>query len=192
MDSDMEAWTIVGAIIVFLLVVYYIYYFSTTFTNESITVKNDFVKTNGKYSSNMIGTTDGKVYKIASNVLIGFFKSSEVLATLEEGKTFLISGYGKARVYVGDVPDDHKSHTGLILRKTIICIKTMGFLILLLLWIGFTVCTCGVCFVCNYGIFRYHFLIQTRCGQTECGQTELQHNGNQTELQHNGNSSESI
>ena len=104
MDSDMEAWTIVGAIIVFLLVVYYIYYFSTTFTNESITVKNDFVKTNGKYSSNMIGTTDGKVYKIASNVLIGFFKSSEVLATLEEGKTFLISGYGKRVSMLGMYP----------------------------------------------------------------------------------------
>lgn len=58
----------------------------------------------------------------------------------------------------------------------------MGFLILLLLWIGFFVCTCGVCFVCNYGIFRYHCL----------NQTELQHNGNQTEIQHNGNSSESI
>ena len=104
MDSDFESWMIVGAIIVFILAVYYVYYFSTQFTNEQITVTNEFIKANGKYSSNMIGTTDGKVYKISSNMLIGFFDSSEVLATLEEGKTFLISGYGKRVAMLGMYP----------------------------------------------------------------------------------------
>tara|TARA_B100001250_G_scaffold395356_1_gene400176 strand:- start:74 stop:415 length:342 start_codon:yes stop_codon:yes gene_type:complete len=105
MDSDFESWMIVGAIIVFLLAVYYVYYFSTQFTNEQITVvKAELIKANGKYSSNMIGTTDGKVYKISSNMLIGFFDSSEVLATLEEGKTFLISGYGKRVAMLGMYP----------------------------------------------------------------------------------------
>jgi BRCT domain type II-containing protein len=84
--------------------VYYVYYFSTRFTKVQITVKNDFIKANGKYSANMIGATDGEVYKISSNMLIGFFVSSEVLATLEEGKTFLISGYGKRVSMLGMYP----------------------------------------------------------------------------------------
>ena len=104
MDSELESWMIVAGIIVLLLVVYYIYYFSTLFTDRQITVKSDFTQANGKRSINLIGTTDGKVYKISNNVFIGFFKASEVLATLEEGQTYIVSGYGKRISMLGMYP----------------------------------------------------------------------------------------
>ena len=86
-----------------LISLFYVYYFSTRFSTV-ITVKKDFVKSQGRYSSNMIGTESGEVYKVSYNFLVGAFKSSEILNQMDAGKTFKISGYGKRVPMLGLYP----------------------------------------------------------------------------------------
>jgi hypothetical protein len=66
--------------------------------------KDDIVKTNGRYTSNLIGTESGAVYKVSSNVLIGAFGSSEILNRIEQGKTYQITGYGRRVPMLGLYP----------------------------------------------------------------------------------------
>jgi len=88
-----------GSLFIGLAVLFYLYYFSTRFTTVITVKKDDIVKTNGRYNSNLIGAESGEVYKVSSNVLIGTFSSSEILNRIEVGKTYQITGYGK-RVHI--------------------------------------------------------------------------------------------
>lgn len=88
-------WKMYGTIIAVLVVLFYVYFFSTRFSNRIITVKkDDIIKASGKYSQNLVGATNGSLYSVKSNPLILFFKSAEIMNQLEEGKTYMISGYG--------------------------------------------------------------------------------------------------
>lgn len=93
-----------GSLFIGLIVLFYVYYFSTRFTTVITVKKDDIVKTNGRYNSNVIGTVSGAVYKVSSNVLIGAFRSSEILNNIEEGKTYQITGYGRRVPMLGLYP----------------------------------------------------------------------------------------
>lgn len=87
------------------LVLFYIYYFSTQFSNVEITVKkDDILKATGRYNTNMIGTTDGRVFSVSTNPLIFRFNASELLNHFEPGKTYIVSGYGKRVPMLGLYP----------------------------------------------------------------------------------------
>lgn len=87
------------------LVLFYVYYFATRFSNVQITVKkDDLVKANGRYSSNMIGTTDGRVFKVSTNPLIFAFNAGEILNQLDEQTSYTVSGYGRRVPMLGLYP----------------------------------------------------------------------------------------
>jgi N-glycosylase/DNA lyase len=83
------------SIFLVFVTVFYIYYISSRFSKRIITVKkDDITKASGKFLSNLIGDTDGNIYAVTSNPLVLFFNSAEILNELEEGKTYVIGGYG--------------------------------------------------------------------------------------------------
>jgi hypothetical protein len=94
-----------------LVALFYVYYFATRFSDVHITVKkDDMIKTNGRYNSNMIGTTDGRVFKVSTNPLVFAFTASEILNELEEGVTYNVSGYGRRVPMLGLYPQITKIH----------------------------------------------------------------------------------
>lgn len=91
--------------VILLIAMFYMYYFATRFSHVTITVKkDDIIKTNGKHSSNLIGTTDGRVFQVSTNPLVMAFAASEILNTLEEGVTYTVSGYGRRVPMLGLYP----------------------------------------------------------------------------------------
>ena len=93
-----------GSIIIGLIVLFYVYYFSTRFTTVITVHKEDIVHTTGRYIDNMIGTTSGEVYKVSSNALIGAFNSAEILNNVEKGNTYRVTGYGRRVPALGLYP----------------------------------------------------------------------------------------
>jgi hypothetical protein len=87
------------------IVLFYVYYFSTKFNNVPITVKKDMIQTDGQFIANIIGTTDGRVFKVSTNPLILAFNASELINTLDKESTYLVSGYGRRVPMLGLYPE---------------------------------------------------------------------------------------
>jgi hypothetical protein len=82
----------IGAIVLyiaFILIVTYANHFSRT-----ITVKEKSNYGMGKYLKNIVIDTSGKVYTVHAMYLVGVFDAIGNFASLEEGKTYRVSGYG--------------------------------------------------------------------------------------------------
>lgn len=94
-------------LLVTVLVIFYMYYHGTKFENREITIKKDNIfKAHEltKRTSNLVSTDTNEIYRVSSNFLILFFKSSEILSQLEEGQTYMISGYGSRIHWLGLYP----------------------------------------------------------------------------------------
>lgn len=94
-------------VLVMTLAVFYAYYHNTKFVDRAITIKKDLFKAHGlgKRASNLVSTDTDEIYRVSSNVLILFFRASEVLSQLEEGGTYLVSGYGSRIPWLGLYPE---------------------------------------------------------------------------------------
>ena len=100
-------------LLVVALTVFYAYYYMTKFENREITIKkDDLFKAHsfGKRTSNLVSTDTNEIYRVSSNVLVLFFKASEVLSQLEEGETYRVSGYGSRISWLGLYPEITKVH----------------------------------------------------------------------------------
>ena len=60
----------------------------------------------GKYSnvSNMVGDTEGRVYKIRNVLLLWKFRAAEIQATLKSGNSYKVKGYGLRIPFLGMYP----------------------------------------------------------------------------------------
>ena len=86
--------------IVFQLGVTYSQPFSTT-----ITVKEKSTYGTGKYMSNIVVDTHGTVYTVHPMYLVGDFDAIHIYASLEQGKTYHISGYGMSIPFLQMFPN---------------------------------------------------------------------------------------
>lgn len=75
------------------VVVFYIYFFITKF-KRIITVKDDFVIGLNKNVFNVLSDTHNNIYVIDNRYLLLHFDAVEILANIEKGRTYTITGYG--------------------------------------------------------------------------------------------------
>lgn len=98
----------VGVLVIVMIVQFCMYYHNTKFENREITIKKDDIfkaHQMGRRASNLVSTDTNEIYRVSNNFLILFFKSSEVLSQLDEGKTYLVSGYGSRVPWLGLYPE---------------------------------------------------------------------------------------
>lgn len=84
-------------------VVYWVYAISTRFETDII-VDREIFQGGRKVNNNLIASRDGRIFQVQNNALVWFFKSAEVLASLEDGKKYRIKGYGKRIASIGMYP----------------------------------------------------------------------------------------
>tara|TARA_Y100000389_G_C17466208_1_gene525835 strand:+ start:3356 stop:3718 length:363 start_codon:yes stop_codon:yes gene_type:complete len=95
-------------IIIFILCVFYIYYFTTTF-ERTITIKKNINYMSGAgrsiHASNLISDVNNNVYRISNSLLLLRFNAAEMLSKFESGKTYKIRGYGIRYPVLGLYPN---------------------------------------------------------------------------------------
>ena len=74
-------------------VTFYLYFFFTKF-NRTITVKEDFIIGSNKQILNLIHDTNDNLYLVDNKLMLLNFNAAEILAKIEKGKKYNITGYG--------------------------------------------------------------------------------------------------
>jgi hypothetical protein len=69
------------------------YFFFTKF-NRTIVVKEDFIIGSNKQILNLIRDTNDNLYLVDNKFMLLNFDAAEILAKIEKGKTYNITGYG--------------------------------------------------------------------------------------------------
>lgn len=85
------------------MVGYWIYAVVTRFETDII-VDREIVQGGRKVVNNLIASQDGRVFQVQNNAMVFFFRSAEVLATLQDGRKYRIKGYGKRVPSLGMYP----------------------------------------------------------------------------------------
>ncbi len=81
-------------VILGICVVVYGVAYSLTLGNETITIKEKWIKYEGQGAKYLVGSEDGQVFQITDSIIKWRFDSSNLYADLDEGETYTVNTQG--------------------------------------------------------------------------------------------------